>query len=53
MVPQVRPNLRQRLAPAAAAAGAKGHLDEVILKIHGNWPYLWRAVDQHGNVLAS
>ena len=27
------------------------HVDEVLVKINGTTPYLWRAVDQHGNVL--
>jgi putative transposase len=27
------------------------HLDEVFLKINGKTHYLWRAVDQHGNIL--
>ena len=31
--------------------GDKWHLDEVYLKINGKTHYLWRAVDQHGNVL--
>ena len=31
--------------------GDKWHLDEVFLKINGKTNYLWRAVDQHGNVL--
>jgi putative transposase len=31
--------------------GDKWHLDEVFLKITGKQHYLWRAVDQHGNVL--
>ncbi len=31
--------------------GDKWHLDEVFLKINGKICYLWRAVDQHGNVL--
>ncbi len=31
--------------------GDKWHLDEVFLKINGTTHYLWRAVDQHGNVL--
>ena len=31
--------------------GDKWHLDEVFLKITGKIHYLWRAVDQHGNVL--
>jgi hypothetical protein len=32
-------------------AGDKWHLDEVFLKINGKTHYLWRAVDQDGNVL--
>ncbi len=31
--------------------GDKWHLDEVFIKINGKTQYLWRAVDQHGNVL--
>jgi putative transposase len=31
--------------------GDKWHLDEVFLTIRGERPYLWRAVDQDGNVL--
>src|SRR5947209_12662792 len=31
--------------------GDKWHLDEVFLKINGKMAYLWRAVDQYGNVL--
>jgi putative transposase len=31
--------------------GAKWHLDEVFLTIRGEHHYLWRAVDQDGNVL--
>jgi putative transposase len=31
--------------------GDKWHLDEVFLTIHGDRHYLWRAVDQDGNVL--
>ena len=27
------------------------HLDEVFVGINGRLRYLWRAVDQHGNVL--
>ena len=39
--------LRQR----RAQPGDKWHLDEVFLTINGKKQYLWRAVDQHGNVL--
>lgn len=31
--------------------GDKWHLDEVFLKINGQVHYLWRAVDQEGDVL--
>ncbi|WP_338678080.1 IS6 family transposase [Streptomyces sp. SCSIO 30461] len=31
--------------------GDKWHLDEVFVKINGEQKYLWRAVDQDGNVL--
>ncbi len=34
-----------------AVHGDKWHCDEVFLKINGKQHYLWRAVDQHGNVL--
>jgi putative transposase len=32
--------------------GDKWHLDEVFLTINGKRSYLWRAVDQEGNILA-
>lgn len=31
--------------------GGKRHLDEVLIKIDGKQEYLWRAIDQDGNVL--
>jgi len=31
--------------------GDKWHLNEVFIRINGRLLYLWRAVDQHGNVL--
>ena len=31
--------------------GDKWHLDEVFIRINGETHYLWRAVDQHGEVL--
>ena len=34
-----------------ARPGDKWHLDEVFITINGKRHYLWRAVDQHGNVL--
>jgi putative transposase len=32
-------------------SGDRWHLDEVFLKINGQPNYLWRAVDQDGDVL--
>ena len=34
-----------------ARPGDKWHVDEVVIKINSKTHYLWRAVDQHGNVL--
>jgi putative transposase len=34
-----------------ARPGDNWHLDEVFIRINGTIHYLWRAVDQHGNVL--
>jgi putative transposase len=42
------PNRLRRRRPRP---GDKCHLDEVFVKINGLQRYLWRAVDQHGNVL--
>ena len=40
--------IRRRLP----GAGDKWHLDEVVIRIAGKRHWLWRAVDQHGRVLA-
>jgi putative transposase len=40
-----------RLRRRQARPGDKWHLDEVFIRINGTIHYLWRAVDQHGNVL--
>ena len=45
--PQYAAALRRR----RPQAGDTWHLDEVYLKINGKRQYLWRAVDQDGNVL--
>jgi putative transposase len=39
------------LRRAKPKPGDKWHLDEVVVGINGKRHYLWRAVDQHGNVL--
>jgi putative transposase len=41
----------KELRRCRAQTGDKWHLDEVFLKINGKLHYLWRAVDQEGNVL--
>jgi putative transposase len=45
--PEYAAGLRRR----RPQAGGKWHLDEVFIKVNGVRQYLWRAVDQHGNVL--
>lgn len=40
-----------RLRRRRPRPGDKWHLDEVYIRINGTQHYLWRAVDQHGNVL--
>ena len=40
-----------RLRRRRARPGDKWHLDEVFIGINGTIHFLWRAVDQHGNVL--
>src|SRR5712664_3371688 len=40
-----------RLRHKSPRPGDRWHLDEVFLKINGRIHYLWRAVDQDGNVL--
>ncbi len=56
-MPQVRPSLRQRDPKAAAPAGRPAAhrrdsaRDEVFLRIGGKTRYLFRAVDQDGEVL--
>jgi putative transposase len=45
------PDYACRLRRRRARPGDKWHLDEVFVKIKGTIHYLWRAVDQDGNVL--
>ena len=41
----------KRLCAQARRPGDRWHLDEVYLPINGRLQYLWRAVDQDGEVL--
>ena len=45
------PDYAKKLRRRRARPGDKWHLDEVFVKINGTIHYLWRAVDQDGNVL--
>lgn len=45
------PKYAAQLRHRAPRPGDKWHLDEVFIKVNGVRKYLWRAVDQHGNVL--
>jgi putative transposase len=49
--PALRPAVRQHAEAAQAKAGDKWFLDEVFIRVRGKVHYLWRAVDQHVNVL--
>ena len=42
---------KKRTGRMRALSGCRWHLDEVFVKIHGERHYLWRAVDQEGEVL--
>lgn len=51
MVPEAWASLANQLRRRRPRPGDKWHLDEVFFNIHGERHYLWRAVDQNGNVL--
>ena len=51
MVCEVRAAYANALRRRRPRPGDKWHLDEVFITINGQRRYLWRAVDQHGNVL--
>ena len=42
---------KKRTSRMRAVPGCRWHLDEVFVKINGERHYLWRAVDQEGEVL--
>jgi transposase-like protein len=45
------PDYANQLRRRRARPGDKGHLDEAFIRMNGIIHYLWRAVDQYGNVL--
>ena len=48
---EVRAVIRPRTSPSTPAADAKWHLDEMAVIISGRQFWLWRAVDDEGEVL--
>jgi putative transposase len=42
---------RRRAQSLRVVPQRRWHLDEVLVKINGEMPYLWRAVDHEGEVL--
>jgi len=51
MMPEVRQADANTLRRRRPQPGGTWHRDEVFLQINGRRHYLWRAVDQDGNVL--
>jgi putative transposase len=51
MVFEVRRAYAKRAGSRSPRLGDRWHLDEVFLRIAGRLQYLWRAVDQDGEVL--
>ena len=45
------PEYARKLKRCQGRLGDLWHLDEVFVKIRGEWHYLWRAVDQDGDVI--
>jgi hypothetical protein len=45
------PNSLTRPRPARHAAGNRWFVDETYVKVAGRWTYLYRSVDQHGQVI--
>ena len=50
MVPDVRSQLRPH-APASTRPNGRWHLDELFVTLNGRRQYLWRAVDEDGDVI--
>jgi putative transposase len=49
--PEVGQACGNQLRPRRPKPGVTWHLDEVFLNINGHRHYLWRVVDQEGNIL--
>jgi transposase-like protein len=51
--PMFAAEIRKRRVEGMRSSHWRWHLDEVFVKINGEWHYLWRAVDHGGEVLES
>jgi putative transposase len=51
VVSEVRSCVRPYLAAPTGTPGRHWHLDELFVNIQGRLQYLWRAVDQDGDVI--
>jgi transposase-like protein len=50
-VQRFTPLLAQAARPCRHAVGDRWHVDETYLKVGGSWRYLYRAIDQFGQVI--
>jgi transposase-like protein len=50
-VQRFTPEFIEAARPARHAPGNRWFVDETYLKVAGKWTYLYRAVDQHGQVI--
>ena len=51
MVPEIRTRLCQTSEEETGSSGDTWYLDELFVRINGRQQYLWRAVDQDGDVI--
>ena len=50
-VQRFTPELIDAARPSRHVAGDRWFVDETYLKVAGQWVYLYRAIDQHGQVI--
>ena len=51
--PMFAAEIRKRRIEGMKSSHWRWHLDEMFVKINGEWHYLWRAIDHEGEVLES
>ena len=50
-VQRFTPLLANAAAPCRHAVGDRWYVDETYVKVAGTWRYVYRAVDQHGQII--